>query len=61
MNAGALHYLSIAELAALLRARQVSSVEVTRAMLSRIEALDQKLHSYALRKVTQWHERRPPL
>jgi amidase len=43
-----LHYLSIEELARLLAARQVSPVEVTEAMLRRIERIDPTRQSYAL-------------
>jgi amidase len=41
-----LHYLQLTELSELLRARAVSPVEVTRAQLDRIAALDGKLASY---------------
>ncbi len=41
------HYLTIMELADLLRGKEVSPVEVTEAMLARIEALDGNLNSYA--------------
>jgi amidase len=43
-----LHYLELTELAALLRSRDVTSVEVTRAQLERIDHLDDRLASYAL-------------
>jgi amidase len=42
-----LHYLSLAELSRRLDAREVSSVEVTRAMLDRIVRVDGRLKSYA--------------
>jgi amidase len=42
-----LHYLSLDEVARRLRARKVSSVETTQAMLDRIAKLDAKLKSYA--------------
>ena len=42
-----LHYMTITELAALIEARQISPVEVTEAMLRRIEKLDGKYKSYA--------------
>ena len=42
-----LHFKTISELAALIKARQVSPVEVTDAMLRRIESLDGKYKSYA--------------
>jgi amidase len=43
-----LHYLPITELAALIKVREVSPVEATRAQLDRIAALDGGLASYAL-------------
>ena len=43
-----LHYLGLMELAARIRAREVSPVAVTRAQLDRIAALDGVLGSYAL-------------
>jgi amidase len=42
-----LHYLTLLELADLLRRREVTSVEVTRALLERIDRLDDQLASYA--------------
>ncbi len=42
-----LHWLEITELARLIQARKVSPVEVTEAMLRRIERVDARLHSYA--------------
>jgi amidase len=42
-----LHYLSLDEVARRLKARQLSSVEATQAMLDRIGMLDPKLKSYA--------------
>ena len=42
-----LHYLELTELSQRLRAKQVSPVEATQAILARIAALDGKLHSYA--------------
>ena len=42
-----LHYLQLVELADLLRRREVTSVEVTRAQLERIDALESRLTSYA--------------
>ena len=42
-----LHYLQLVELADLLRRREVTSVEVTRAQLERIEVLESRLTSYA--------------
>src|SRR5712672_1644534 len=42
-----LHYLSLDEVARRLKARKLSSVEATRAILDRIETLDPRLKSYA--------------
>src|SRR5882762_616962 len=42
-----LHYLSLAEVAQRLKARKISSVETTQAILDRIARLDPKLKSYA--------------
>ena len=42
-----LHFKTITELAALIEARQISPVEVTEAMLRRIEKLDPIYKSYA--------------
>ena len=42
-----LHFMTITELAALIKARQISPVEVTASMLRRIESLDGKYKSYA--------------
>jgi amidase len=42
-----LHFHTMTELAALLKARQLSPVEVTQALLQRIEQLDGRLQSYA--------------
>ncbi len=42
-----LHYLSLDEIARQLKTRELSSVEVTRAMLDRISSLDPRLKSYA--------------
>jgi len=44
-----LHDMTIAELAPLLATRKLSPVEVTRAMLERIDRLDGRLHAYATR------------
>ena len=41
------HYLSLDEVARRLKARKLSSVEATQAMLDRIDKLDPKLKSYA--------------
>lgn len=43
-----LHYLELMEVAALIRTREISSQEVTRAQLDRIASVDGELHSYAL-------------
>lgn len=48
MDSDALHYLEIGELAQLLQLRKVSPVELTEGMLRRIEALEPRLHAYAL-------------
>ena len=42
-----LHYLTVTELAALIKSRQLSPVEVTETMLRRIDNLDGKYRSYA--------------
>lgn len=42
-----LHYLNISELSELIRQKQVSSTELTRAVLARIERLDERLQSFA--------------
>ena len=42
-----LHFLEIGEVAALLHARKLSPVELTRSMLDRIERLDPRLHAFA--------------
>lgn len=44
----ALHYLEIAELAPLIRAREVSCCEIVQAQLARVAHLDRELHSFAL-------------
>lgn len=44
--ADALHYLELTELAAHLKAREISALDVTRAQLDRIDALDRGLCSY---------------
>ncbi len=44
----ALHHLTIAEAAALIAARKLSPVELTRAFLARIEALDGQVNAYLL-------------
>ncbi|GGJ38675.1 amidase [Neoroseomonas lacus] len=43
-----LHHLTIAEAAALIAARRLSPVELTRAFLARIEAVDPQLNAYLL-------------
>ncbi len=47
MSASPLHFLTIAEVGGLIRAKQVSPVEVTEGMLRRIEALDGRYQSYS--------------
>ncbi|WP_342729519.1 amidase [Bradyrhizobium sp. B117] len=42
----ALHYLELTELAARIKARDISALEVTRAQLGRIDAVDRELCSY---------------
>ena len=42
-----LHYLGLDEVAKRLKARQLSSIEATRALLERIDRLDPRLKSYA--------------
>jgi aspartyl-tRNA(Asn)/glutamyl-tRNA(Gln) amidotransferase subunit A len=44
----ALHHLTIAEAARLIAARKLSPVELTRALLARIEAIDPQLNAYLL-------------
>ena len=41
-----LYYLSIHEAQQLIQKRQLSPVELTRAVLDRIQAVDKKLHAY---------------
>jgi len=48
MNDIELHYLELTQVAHLLQTRKISPVELTQAMLKRIESLDRKLHAYAL-------------
>src|ERR1700731_305512 len=43
---GDLHYLELVELAALIKVRKISPLEVVRAQLDRIAALDGELGSY---------------
>ena len=43
-----LHYLSLGDVAQRIRSRELSSVEVTRAILDRIDKLEGKLKSYAI-------------
>jgi amidase len=47
MSESPLYFLTITELAGLIRKKQVSPVEVTEAMLRRIQALDGQYSSYA--------------
>jgi amidase len=46
-NTSDIHYLEMHELSQLIRSREISPVDVTKAQLARIEALDSNLHSYA--------------
>jgi amidase len=48
MNDTELHYLELTQVAHLLQTRKLSPVELTQAMLDRIETLDRRLHAYAL-------------
>ena len=48
MNDTELHYLELTQIAQLLQSRKLSPVELTQAMLARIDALDRRLHAYAL-------------
>jgi amidase len=41
-----LHFLTLSEIAALIKSRKISSVELTQLILNRIEKLDSKLNSY---------------
>src|SRR5258708_22215823 len=43
-----IHYLELTEIGRRIHAKEISPLEATEAMLSRIEALDHKLKSYAL-------------
>jgi Asp-tRNA(Asn)/Glu-tRNA(Gln) amidotransferase A subunit family amidase len=47
MHDNALPFQTITEIAALIQSRQLSPVEVTQALLARIEQLDGRLQSYA--------------
>ena len=47
MAQSALHYLELLEVGRRIQSRQQSSVEVTQALLQRIEALEPQLHSYS--------------
>ncbi len=42
------HFLELTEIARRIRSKEISPVEATKALLSRIETIDPKLHSYAL-------------
>ncbi|MBI3328965.1 MAG: hypothetical protein HYZ81_19960 [Nitrospinae bacterium] len=46
MATGTLHYLTIADAAELIQTHELSPVELTRAFLQRIDALDGQLHAY---------------
>ena len=43
-----LHFLTIAEASALIRDKKLSPVELTRAVLDRVESLDERLNAYLL-------------
>ena len=47
MAATDLHYLGLVEIGQKVQAKELSSVEVTKAMLGRIDKLDGKLKSFA--------------
>ncbi len=47
MNANDLHYLELSEVAHLIQTRKLSPVELTEALLRRIQSLDGRLHAYA--------------
>src|SRR5690349_19319122 len=44
--AGELHFLTIAEAAELIKSRMLSPVELTRALLARVNALDGQIHAF---------------
>src|SRR5256885_10680706 len=46
MNDSELHHLELLEVGREIQSRRISSEEVTRHMLARIEAVDARLHSY---------------
>ncbi len=46
MDVSALHYATLVEVAGLIKARDLSPVELTRHMLGRIDAVDPSLHAY---------------
>jgi amidase len=48
MTSNDLHYLELTEVAHLIQTRKLSPVELTEALLRRIEILDKRLHAYAL-------------
>jgi len=48
MSHADLHHFELTEIAHLIQTRKVSPVELTQSMLERIEALDRRLHAYAL-------------
>jgi amidase len=45
-DCGSLHYASLTEIARLIKSREISSVELTKMMLDRIDTIDARLHSY---------------
>ena len=46
MDMSSLHYATLLEVAALIKVRDLSPVELTRHMLGRIDAVDPSLHAY---------------
>jgi len=48
MPSGDLHFLELSEAAHLIQTRKLSPVELTEAMLRRVESLDPRLHAFAL-------------
>jgi amidase len=49
MDSDELHFLGLCEVGRRIQKRQLSSVDVTKALISRIERLDEALKSYATR------------
>ena len=44
---GPLHFLSLTEVARLIKSREITPVELTKGMLERVDRLDSRLHAYA--------------